>query len=521
MKRCLLVIAIVALMAAASCSTKDTASVKKDMCVQMYSARSILTHENYADLLKQIAAMGYTAVETASYDGEKGLIYGDTPEVFRQKVEAAGMKVLSAHVSRGLSREELDSGDLSAALQWWDKCIDVHVRAGMKYLVTPWMGLQSSLHDLQVYCDYLNEVGRRCKAAGLQYGYHNHAYEFEKVEGEVMYDYLLDHTDPELVFFQMDVYWAVIGKASPVDYFERYPGRFTVLHVKDEWEVGQSGMVGFDAIFKNAELAGMQDFVVEIERYRHEDILVSFQESADYLLNAPFVKASYADDALQAEPNTLTAKEKAEGWELLFDGKTMKGWRDFNGKGLTGPWTVEDGAIRAEGEGDDGNGYIVTEREFADFHLKWEWKISRGGNSGMLYHVVEGPQYDVPYVTGPEYQIIDDENWEEVNGFALEPWQRCAVDYAMYVPDFDKRILKPAGEWNRSEIIFDKGRVTYILNGKVTVAFEAWTKDWYARKDSGKWENAPDYGLARKGHICLQDHGYPAWFRNIKVKPLP
>jgi len=294
MKGHILSIALLAMAFIPSCSPKEAAPVKKDMCVQMYSARSILNHDNYADILKEIAAMGYTAVEAASYDGDNGLIYGDTPEVFKQKVEAAGMKVLSAHVSRGLSREELDSGDLTAALAWWDKCIEVHKKAGMEYIVTPWMGLQENLKDLQVYCDYLNEVGRRCKAAGIKYGYHNHAYEFEKVEDQVMYDYMLQHTDPDLVFFQMDVYWAVIGKASPVDYFKRYPGRFKMLHIKDEWEVGQSGMVGFDAIFKNAELAGLENFVVEIERYSYEDIRKSFVESADYLLNAPFVKATYA-----------------------------------------------------------------------------------------------------------------------------------------------------------------------------------------------------------------------------------
>ena len=287
-------LAVLALAVLPACKPKEAAPVKKDMCVQMYSARSILNHDNYGDLLKEIAAMGYTAVEAASYDGNQGLIYGDTPEVFKEKVEAAGMKVLSAHVSRGLSREELDNHDLTAALAWWDKCIEVHKKAGMEYLVTPAIGGQRDLKDLQVYCDYLNEVGRRCKAAGLKYGYHNHAYEFEKVEGEVMYDYMLQHTDPELVFYQMDVYWTVIGKASPVDYFKRYPGRFRMLHIKDEWEVGQSGMVGFDAIFKNAELAGLENFVVEIERYNYEDIRKSFVESADYLLNAPFVKATYA-----------------------------------------------------------------------------------------------------------------------------------------------------------------------------------------------------------------------------------
>ena len=294
MRKVVFALAILTMAVIPSCTPKEAAPGKKDLCVQMYSARSLITPENYADILKEMAAMGYTAVETASYDGEAGLIYGDTPEVFRQKVEEAGMKVISAHVSRGLSREELDSGDLSAALAWWDKCIEVHQKAGMTYLVTPWIGPQRDLKDLQVYCDYLNEVGRRCKAAGLKYGYHNHAYEFEKTEGEVMYDYMLQHTDPDLVFFQMDVYWAVIGKASPVDYFKRYPGRFTMLHIKDEWEVGQSGMVGFDAIFKNAELAGLKDFVVEIERYSYDDIRRSFRESADYLLEAPFVKATYA-----------------------------------------------------------------------------------------------------------------------------------------------------------------------------------------------------------------------------------
>ena len=133
-------------MMALACAPKEQAPQKKDMCVQMYSARSILNNGNYADVLKEIAALGYTAVEAASYSD--GLIYGDEPELFKQKVEAAGMKALSAHVGRGLSEEELASGDLSAALEWWDKCIETHVKAGMEYLVTPWIGVQKNLKDL-------------------------------------------------------------------------------------------------------------------------------------------------------------------------------------------------------------------------------------------------------------------------------------------------------------------------------------------------------------------------------------
>ena len=232
---------------------------------------------------------------------------------------------------------------------------------------------------------------------------------------------------------------------------------------------------------------------------------------------AAFVIASCAP-----KQNTLTSKEKAEGWQLLFDGTTLDGWRDYNGDALTGPWAVVDGTIQAEGEGSDENGYIVTDKEYTNFDLKWEWKISKGGNSGMMYHVVERKCFPVPYVTGPEYQLIDDENFTEMNdGYVLEPWQRCGVDYAMYVPDFDARDLKPAGEWNQSEIIFDNGHVTYLLNGKVTVEFDAWSQDWFDRKAAGKWAECTEYGMSPTGHICLQDHGYPAWFRNIKIKELP
>lgn len=217
------------------------------------------------------------------------------------------------------------------------------------------------------------------------------------------------------------------------------------------------------------------------------------------------------------QQNVLTEKEKADGWTLLFDGKTLNGWRDYNGKTLTGPWKVVDGVIMAEGGGSDANGYIVTDKAYENFELVWDWKISKGGNSGMLYHVVERPGFDVPYITGPEYQLIDDENFAE----PLEQWQRCGVDYAMYLPDFDKRDMKPAGEWNTSKIIFDNGHVTYFMNGKKTVEFDAWSEDWFQRKAAGKWADCREYGMATKGLICLQDHGYPAWFRNIKIKELP
>lgn len=235
--------------------------------------------------------MGYTAVEAANYNN--GKFYGRTPKDFKKDIETAGMKVLSSHTGKGLSEAEIASGDFSESLKWWDQAIKDHKEAGMSYIVTPYLGVPKTLKELQAYCDYFNEIGKRCKANGLKYGYHNHSHEFEKVEGQTMYDYMITHTNPEYVFFEMDVYWVVRGQNSPVEYFKKYPGRFHILHIKDDREIGQSGMVGFDAIFNNTKVAGVENIVVEVERY-NLPVEESVKASIDYLLKAPFVKASYS-----------------------------------------------------------------------------------------------------------------------------------------------------------------------------------------------------------------------------------
>ena len=292
--RKLFIIAACSIMAFAGCADK---TVKKDMAIQLYSARDLIGNaEKYAasheEVLKAIADMGYTAVEAANY--KNGLFYGVAPEEFKADVEAAGMTVLSSHTNRKLSAQELETGDCSESLAWWDEAIVAHKAAGMEYIVIPSLKVDS-LKDLKTYCDFYNEVGRRCKEAGIKFGYHNHAHEFKKIEETVILDYMLENTDPESVFFQMDVYWVVMGKASPVDYFKRYPGRFKLLHVKDRAEIGHSGMVGFDAIFNNADIAGVEGYVVEVEGCRNEAALDGIRTSAEYILSAPFIKSSYAE----------------------------------------------------------------------------------------------------------------------------------------------------------------------------------------------------------------------------------
>lgn len=268
------------------------AKTKKDVSIQLYSVRDKLNNEAELNtVLKELAQMGYTSVEAANYND--GKFYGITPAEFKRAVETAGMKVLSSHTTKGLSDKELASGDFSESMKWWDQCIAAHKAAGMAYIVTPWMDVPKTVKDLKTYCAYYNEIGKRCRQNGMKYGYHNHAHEFQKVEDKVvMLDYMLENTNPEDVFFQMDVYWVVRGQNSPVDYFNKYPGRFTVLHIKDHKEIGQSGMVGFDAIFKNADKGGVKHIIAEIEKYSCP-VEESVKQSLNYLLDAPFVNASY------------------------------------------------------------------------------------------------------------------------------------------------------------------------------------------------------------------------------------
>lgn len=267
-------------------------AAKKEIGLQLYSVREeISKNPNFDQILQKIAALGYTGVEAAGY--KDGKLYNLSPQEFKAKVEKAGMKVLSSHATKTLSAEELASGDFSESLKWWDECIATHKAAGMKYIVTPWMEVPKTLKDLDIQCRYLDAVGAKCREQGLLYGYHNHSHEFKKVEDKVMYDYMLEHTDPENVFFEMDVYWAVIGDVSPVDYFNKYAGRFKALHIKDHREIGQSGMVGFDAIFNNAKTGGLNYLFVELEE-THNDIYTGLEQSIDYLKKASFVKNSYS-----------------------------------------------------------------------------------------------------------------------------------------------------------------------------------------------------------------------------------
>ncbi len=270
-------------------SSCDQLTAKKDIYLQLYSVRSDIK-EDFHTTLNAIADMGYTGVEAAGY--KDGQFYDLSPEEFKNEIESRNMQVLSSHINKPLTGD-YTALDWNEIWTWWDVAIDAHKRAGMQYVVVPSMPKIETLANLKIYCDYFNQIGEKCNDAGLRFGYHNHAFEFEKIEGEMMYDFLLQNTDPEKVFFQMDVYWVVRGGKSPVDYFHAYPGRFEVLHIKDNKELGQSGMVGFDAIFNNTDVAGVQHLVIEVEHYSYTPI-ESVKKSLEYLQGLNLVKTTYA-----------------------------------------------------------------------------------------------------------------------------------------------------------------------------------------------------------------------------------
>jgi hypothetical protein len=224
-------------------------------------------------------------------------------------------------------------------------------------------------------------------------------------------------------------------------------------------------------------------------------------------------------DASCAGVNVLTPAERSAGWQLLFDGTSTAGWHGYN-KQDTKAWTIDDCSLKTSGTegnyGSDKRPDLVTDGEFTNFELSFDWKATKGGNSGVVYGIVEDTKYQAPWMTGPEYQLLDDVNFKE----DIEPSQKAGSNYGMQPPDEKAKMLKPVGEWNSTRIVVKDAHVEHWLNGRKILEFERWTPAWKALRDAGKWKDYPAYGSAKTGRIALQDHGSIFWFRNIKIRPI-
>jgi len=217
--------------------------------------------------------------------------------------------------------------------------------------------------------------------------------------------------------------------------------------------------------------------------------------------------------------NVLAPAEKTAGWNLLFDGSSKAGWHAYN-KQSDEFWLVDGCTLKTAGTKDnygaDTRADLVTDKAYTNFELTLDWKATKGGNSGVIYGIVEDPKYKTPWLTGPEYQLIDDEGFTH----PLDATQKAGSNYAMQAPDNAKKHLKPVGQWNTSKIVVNGPHVEHWLNGEKILEFERWTPEWTAKRNAGKWKDAPDYGMAKTGRIAIQDHGSVFWFRNVKIREI-
>jgi hypothetical protein len=212
--------------------------------------------------------------------------------------------------------------------------------------------------------------------------------------------------------------------------------------------------------------------------------------------------------------NTLTPAEKKEGWKLLFDGTSSKGWHVFNKKSDGAAWKVADGELYLDSSTKEGRGDLITDSEYENYELQLEWKVSACANSGILFNVVEDAKYNAVYVTGPEMQVLDNSCHPDA-----KIHKHRAGDLYDLIPCSEETV-KPAGEWNQARLVSNKSNYEFWLNGKKLVTFTMHDAAWDAMVAASKFKNMPDFGKAKKGHIALQDHGDKVFFRNVKIKEL-
>lgn len=238
------------------------------------------------------------------------------------------------------------------------------------------------------------------------------------------------------------------------------------------------------------------------------------------LTNIPGDKPGFTSD-YTVQHNTLTDNEQQQGWKLLFDGKSTGKLRNFKSEDLGKKWSAKDGTLHFAGKGsgdgwqaEDGGDIILTDRPYENYEFSIDWKISQGGNSGIIYHVVESEDFDYVWQSGPEYQLLD--NARHPDG-QIEK-HRAGDLYDMIETKFVT--VNPPGEWNRTRIKIKDGHVEHWLNGYKVVEYDLGTPEFQAMVAASKFSEMPGFGQAKAGHIALQDHGDEVWFRNIKIRPL-
>ena len=302
-----------AAMVAPNAEAAPMPNASKSFGLQIYS----LQQELYDDLparLKEVKAMGYEKLELAGYG--KGKIGKVDMMEFKKMAEDAGLKIVSSHVNPSVEGvpfvREYTKELTPKIMEYWKATAADHAKLGCKYLIQPMMPSIENHDDAKLVCDVFNQAADVIKAEGIAtgFGYHNHNMEFNRVAteeqkaklkgnpfaafmkvGDQIYDLMLRDTDPSKVYFEMDVYWTVMGQNDPVEYLQKHADRIKVLHIKDRAVFGQSGMMNFEMIFKQMYANGIQDYFVELEKMPDgRTQFAGVKDCAAYLEKAPFVK---------------------------------------------------------------------------------------------------------------------------------------------------------------------------------------------------------------------------------------
>ncbi len=248
----------------------------KEFGLQLYTLRDVLPADPKG-VLKQVAGMGYKQVE--SYEGAQGMFWGMKNIEFKKFMDDLGMEIVSSHcdIDKDFERKANEAAEI-----------------GMKYLIDPWVGPQANIEAFKKTAETFNNRGQICKKAGLRFGYHNHDYSFVAINGELPQDVMMQNTDPELVDFEMDIYWVVTAGEDPIKWFEKYPNRFRLSHVKDRKKgvpltdkdascVAGQGSIDYPKILKAGQANGLQYYLVEQEHYENLTPLEAAKQNADYL----------------------------------------------------------------------------------------------------------------------------------------------------------------------------------------------------------------------------------------------
>ena len=283
-----------------SCSTKDKTSADKrvgeaassqtlgPIGIQLWSVKDVV-EKDLKGTLQKIANLGYQQIE--SYPGQKGHYYGMEPAAFSDMLSGMGLNLVSSHFGSGTPNGQASSWREGTMLHGLERLVEKAAQTGQQYLTCSWMdeSLRQTPDDLKRTADLFNRTGETCQKAGLQFAYHNHEFEFGKMGEGMIYDFMLQNTEPSLVQYEMDIYWVVAGGQDPVAYLKKYPNRFPLGHVKDMDKedrtknavIGQ-GSIDYLKILKAAKDAGMQHFLVEQETFTQPSI-DAMKEDYEYL----------------------------------------------------------------------------------------------------------------------------------------------------------------------------------------------------------------------------------------------